>query len=389
MKFTLEAVGLDVDGEVKLINDLSYNPIAAGDAAGWANQYPETLPALISPYTLGAATHSLAMSCVFRWYRIKEPATLDWKVPEFGKITTIKHVLPLQSKLLTEQTAIGEQYPQSMGAYVEGSYYDNVTDPKTFVNTPPGTRYLGSVSFDEARGIVQFSNPVYRVVRCTTTLSTTNAVRVAAGTATVVQAGSQAFFPAELVLTCVVNVHDDKTREVKRWTKQRALANGRFSTPPKIIKREDVGRTVRADYRTLLGQFTAWNLSDITGLAAAQAPPTPYVQTSVITNEKDTGLGGNKIAGLDSIANYYLNQQQATYQPKQSLEYSYAAIMPISPDGVIQQVSWSVGLEGATTRASKNSEFNLNVPSHAERRTLELLRVEKARLAAGGKPQSE
>jgi hypothetical protein len=229
---------------------------------------------------------------------------------------------------------------------------------------------------------VQFGNPVYRIVQCETAIVN--------GAVTVVQAGSQAFFPADLVLHCVVTVHDEKTRAPERWTQERKLTSGKYSTQSKVIKREDVVRTVRAEYRSQLTAGATWGLPNKLTLADALLPAKPYKQTGTITNDKDKSLGGlNNASGLTVLANYYLDQEQATYQPKESLEYSYAAIMSISPDGVIQQVSWSVGLSGASTRASKNSEFNLNVLSHAERRNLEVLRAEKQRLAAGGKPQSE
>ena len=49
----------------------------------------------------------------------------------------------------------------------------------------------------------------------------------------------------------------------------------------------------------------------------------------------------------------------------------YAGIVPISPDGAIQQVEWSGGLSGCVTRASRNSEFSLVVAPYHERRQAE------------------
>jgi hypothetical protein len=45
--------------------------------------------------------------------------------------------------------------------------------------------------------------------------------------------------------------------------------------------------------------------------------------------------------------------------------------VPINPDGAIQQVEWRGGLSGCVTRAGRNSEFSLAVPSWRERRLAE------------------
>ena len=52
----------------------------------------------------------------------------------------------------------------------------------------------------------------------------------------------------------------------------------------------------------------------------------------------------------------------------------YAGIVPISPDGAIVQVQWTGGAAGGLTRAGRNSEFSLTVPSWNERRTAERTR---------------
>jgi len=377
MKFILEAVGLDTDGELKLIKDLSFNPKGAGEVHGWANQQPDVLPALMGTDTLSERLRAFALTTVFRWYRVKEPATLDWKVPWYGTIKSIKQVLPLINNLLTEETPLGERLPQPQQASIEGKFYNSIGDPKTFVNTPRGTRYPGGFTIDGVRGIVQFSDPVFQFVRCETNLTKTSS------SDTIVQAGSYAYFPAQLVLECVVNVQDDKDRETQRFTKELRLTNQKFSTRSKVIKRDDVALTVRAQYQA--AQSIAYGLADASTIATATAPLTPYVQTNVVTNEKDTGLNGINSSGVKSIANYYLAEERATYLPKESLETSYSAIVAINPDGVIHQVSWSVGLSGATTKASKNSEFDLRLPSHSERRTLQILKEQKERLKRGAK----
>jgi hypothetical protein len=46
----------------------------------------------------------------------------------------------------------------------------------------------------------------------------------------------------------------------------------------------------------------------------------------------------------------------------------YAGLVPINPDGAISQVHWSGGPAGTVTRAGRNSEFSLTVPTFADRR---------------------
>jgi len=374
MRFHLEAVGRDIDGTIKPIKDLSYNPGGEGEVNGWANQYPDTLQGLIGDNTLSARTRSLALSCVFRWYRITEPATGDLKIPDYGLFIHPRQVLPLITSLLDEETEAGDEFPQPQQAFVMGRFYDEVGDPKTLVNTPRGTRYPGSISFDNDRGIVQFSNPVYQVVLCETDLKKADNETV------IIKSGSNAYFPADIVLECVVNVRDHFDRKLQRWTKKRQLTNGKYGTEPKVIRRDDVGLTIKAQYESLAVED--YGLTSRTTLANVTTT-SRYRQIKLIKNDKDTGLGSVPLKGLESIANYYLNTEQEKFQPKESLSYSYAKIMKISPDGAIQQVSWTVGEQGAKTEASRNSEFDLSRPSHEDRRTLEYLKIEKARSNLG------
>jgi hypothetical protein len=54
---------------------------------------------------------------------------------------------------------------------------------------------------------------------------------------------------------------------------------------------------------------------------------------------------------------------------------SYAGFRPINLDGAIQQVTWALDESGfARTRASRNREELLYVPSYKERRAMEKVR---------------
>lgn len=366
MMFNLEAVGLDRDGEIKLLKDLSYNPYGEGEKYGWLTQDPYTLPKLIGGDTLSAQTRRLALSSVYRMYRIKEPSTGDMRVPEYGTIKKIDQILPLLPDLLTEETNFAEQYPHAATPRVEGSYFDTNRDPPVEVNESPGTRYVGNFTIDYARGIITFAEPVYRMV------VVDNVIKTADGSSFISPAGSFGIWPAELTLECAVNVYDEKTFAPERYIRSRKLTNEKWHTGPKVISREDIGLTVRARYRS--AQALAISIGDLLKLSDAEKPPANAIQRDVVTNLKDSGVSKTGPDGLVSQTNYYLDAEFAMYQIAEAVSYAYPGLLNISPDGRIHQVRWSVSSSGAFTEASENSEFDLAVPSFEERRHVEELK---------------
>lgn len=367
-KLNLEAVGRDTDGEVKLIKDLSYNPRGAGEQYGWVDQYPETFQALIGTDEGQEKKRALALETVYRWYRIKEPATRDMSIPEYGEIKQISQLLPIDDRLIDQESAVGELYDKPQHAVVEGRFYDMVGDPKSMVNTALGTRYRGSFTIDKERGIVMFSEPVYLLSQCTTN------VYLDDGATVVLSENSFAYMPAFLTIECTFSVKDAKTRQPHRHTQERPLTNGKFKTKPKIIKRDDIFLTRRVRYVSLT--TSSYGITDLTGFGDATSGIPARTVLNVIENRKP-GLGVSGDIGIDTRVNYYLNEAQANLKPKESMSYEYPYIRRIDPDGLIQQVSWSVGGEGARTTASKNNEFDFAVPSYEERRLVEIARRER------------
>jgi hypothetical protein len=85
---------------------------------------------------------------------------------------------------------------------------------------------------------------------------------------------------------------------------------------------------------------------------------------------------------LHPAADAYLQAADAKYQVGAAVDRTYAGIVPLEPDGAIQQVSWSVGGgRPATTRASRNCEHAVWLPSLPEKRKSEDLRRFMTRLA--------
>ncbi len=81
----------------------------------------------------------------------------------------------------------------------------------------------------------------------------------------------------------------------------------------------------------------------------------------VVTNQSD----------CDKQANYAIDAALLEIQQRESADATYVGLLPVSPDGAIWQVSWSVGPAGATTRVARNSEWDRAAPTYKERRMYE------------------
>ena len=110
-KLLLQAVGLDTDGSIKKIDDLSYKP-----AGGWADQWPGTFPDVDPDY------RHLASRTVWRWFRVLQQASGGLTVPG----TTYDVVSPAQYEL-TPWLVEGGNDPDGMRipnpAFIQGRYF--------------------------------------------------------------------------------------------------------------------------------------------------------------------------------------------------------------------------------------------------------------------------
>ncbi|NLX55075.1 MAG: hypothetical protein GXY58_08175 [Planctomycetaceae bacterium] len=146
MKVKLEAVGLDTDGEVKPIADLSY-------AVDWETEVPGIWGAVSD-----GEERQLARDTVYRWYRVSEFAGggLDLPVDEYT-ITSIDDILPILPGLVT---ATEDNYPTR--PYVEGYFFNG--DLKDENEEEGGfARWDDAFVLDHEHGIVKFPYPVYNL----------------------------------------------------------------------------------------------------------------------------------------------------------------------------------------------------------------------------------
>jgi len=356
-RLTLEAVGQDLDGfleaeadsKIVPIDDLSYNPMGQGVANGWAGQNPDSFQALIGGNQLSARIRAQAFRTVFRWYRVKDFPNGGLELPGYGKLTDIRQILPLSDSLLVAESEDPRKRPLPDKAFVEGRYARRYSDPITHTNTPANTRYDGSFTFNAETGVIEFGEPMFRWVH-------TDEDLLAPDGSTIVGRGSNCYFPASLTVTCTFSVRDYDKRGIERHTVERKITNDKFRTGPKIVLRDDLQLNKRISYGPYpQGDYGISSIDLLTDVMESQPVETV---SQIVTNEET----------IETRAKYYLDAEYESLRPKESLSYSYAKIMKIDLDGQIQQVSWTVGEQGAATEASKNSDFNLAVPSYQQLR---------------------
>src|SRR5262249_52141696 len=120
--FRLEAVGLDTNGQIVPIDNLSYKPVS-----GWGQEVWFGFANVID-----AAARGLGRRTVFRWYRIKCTAPLtaagEFEIPGYeGTVDALWQILPLENGLIesfTDSDGIARAKP----ARVQGIFWDRSLD---------------------------------------------------------------------------------------------------------------------------------------------------------------------------------------------------------------------------------------------------------------------
>lgn len=146
MKVQLEAVGLDTDGAVKPIDELSY-------AVDWESEIPGVWGSVPD-----GEERQLARDTVYRWFRVKEFAGggLDLPVDEYT-ISEIDDILPILPGLVT---ASENNYPTR--PFVDGYFFNS--DLKGINEEEDAfARWDDAFVLDYEHGIVKFPYPVYKV----------------------------------------------------------------------------------------------------------------------------------------------------------------------------------------------------------------------------------
>jgi hypothetical protein len=310
-KLELEAVGLETDGKIKPIDELSYKP-----AGGWTATSPWYFSEVTATYKDADGKtrecKELALQSVYRWYRAKEQASGGFDPPGSGGegLDQIDQLFPLSSELNDSDTdPDGTVRPRP--AYVEGLYWPR---GDTDGNVAAVAKYAGDFELDEALGLVKFAEFVVRFD------------------------DNKKFIPATLYLTCAYSMRLAPGGAYERYEVERSLPGKKHQTQARVLQRPEIVKQVTQRYK------------GDTGLGQRE------------DNEKDVA----------AQAKHYLDEAQREYQTAPATDVQYAGIVRIEPDGAIQQVTWHVGGGSeATTRASRNAEHSLYSPSYEEKRRIE------------------
>ncbi len=151
LKFELEAVGLDTDGSIKKIDDLSYKP-SGGWTKDWWCQFPN----------VDVSNRHLAYKTVFRWYRVKAVGTSgSLSVPGVSEEIRSVDQFELEDVLL-ETGADVDGLMQTQRARVNGEFWPQCAWE---VVTSTSTEYASSGwrILPDRKNIIEFDYPVLKI----------------------------------------------------------------------------------------------------------------------------------------------------------------------------------------------------------------------------------
>lgn len=263
---------------------------------------------------VGDAERELAKKTVYRWYRIKNTDDDGNPIVLEGAGYTIEElsqILPTYSEQCATYTDPDTNVVKNEPPLVFGVFYDGTL---AFDNVAPDTDYQRDFTLNTEKGIVEFADYVYKF-------------RVAAGSI-----AYDSFVKADLKLRVAVGLRDQTQWNWLRYERLRAIPTDSFSGLTRILMHEEI------------------SLDYING---------------VVQNQVE----------VDAEADYYLDGAEQEYQITLPQEVTLPGLVRIDPDGAIQQIEWRVGAQGATTTASRNTEFSVVVPPYPLRRVNEFLRA--------------
>ena len=286
-----------------------------------------------------------ARASVYRCYRVRfvdlETGKPPLSIPGYGPLkrrqqiilepTKVEQVLPEPrepGRRLDTQAPLGfgkppdyyNGYSRDEGASVYGSYSSqigNVIWDGGFGNSPADGKVYVPFSIDPYEQVVTFSEPVFELPA--------------------IASGSRYQKPTLLLETSVL-VLDPDTDAPVRYTRERRIGG---AGPPEWVVAEDAQVGVVAEY----------------------AAGGRKVQATTHVDRDDA----------DRRADRYLDGMQLKYQLKGGETRQYIGIYPIDPDGLVQQVTWTLGGGGPGTTASTNHEHSVDVLPYPVRRRAENL----------------
>lgn len=317
--FPLEAVGLEIDGTVVPIYDLSYTP---NKPNGWADLQGdlEEMTAVDKPF------RGLALKSVFRWYRILPPFTffgIDPNNSQNEEVSDRIFVLPLLDVQVDQAPETPDTPATPLAAWVYGIWSTTTlnqakNNSETFdssMSVPDETQgfYPYEFELDHDQGIVKFSDPTFAY-------DPNNP-------------DDKSIYPAEVFLRTSCNIRDQQTMGWLRYEQQQYLQNGQIPTLPMYVKHDDT--SLKVAYRF--------------------APDGSPIGADDNLND------------VQAACDWYLGAAVGKLTVEDPQSFEYPGFVFIDLDGAIQQLEWNVDESGkATTKANRNKEDLVNTPSYEE-----------------------
>jgi hypothetical protein len=390
----LEPVGRDLDGQWKPVDQLSYTPVmtvAGKKVKGW--QYENLSAPTNVGNQFGNAAWIAAVNTVGKCYRIAfAPLGVDGKplkVPGYnGTVGTRYQILPIEDEqvqtfLFTDivpqvinqgQAVLPISRPANLPAFVYGFFGIGIGElgeqgytVNVPLNTPRGNSLVPGMGAG-LNGVLPAIQPGQPPLPGQLNVKYERPFTIDKQQGIVTFDGYVGFFTPDpnnpqsmiwnfaiLALRCACNVRDQAGYVPRRYEK--TLHTGApTDAGPRILQHDEI----------VLGYWGELGQQDNT--------------LKEVHDNRKKGFLPN-VPAVDDECDYYLNAAMLEYQTTFPQDTTYGGIVPISPDGAIQQVSWTVGVQGgAITRASRNSEFSLHTVPYRERRMLERLWGERDKL---------
>lgn len=321
----LKAVGLDTDGKIKPINDLSYKP-AAGWVLGDITEFLDLATKEIS---------EMAKRSVFRWYMLDVDSIT---LPVFSDALTRRWLV---AEITDEQNTVGVEDGGSRPrqAWVFGVWYRELDDEAG--NTGNGTTVRPitnftddqivdrSWSYDAKRKMVKFGQAIYK------------------------QDASHHIIAPDLRIRLAFYASDPITRQWHRVTRVRDKTGdwGTNNTKEMVIHQDHLIPTYTASYVTnFLPANTTWT---------------------------------DNVAAIWALCDEYIDEEVARLDNRVSSAMTYAGLLiaGFELDGAITQVTWQVTTNGSSTKVYRNSEPESKTSiSYDERKIFERQRLHRIQL---------
>ena len=307
-RFKLEAVGLDTDGEVKLIDDLSYKP-----TGGWEKQDMSGLDGV----TPGTTAAILARQTVFRVYAITGFTDGTLNLPDgSGPLEEIAQVLPLLDKLVETETYyeggdINKKKTVHPEPRVYGVYQKEESlghGKETEIGDEVGVTFVLNVNL----GMVKFEKAIGRIV-------------------------DEKTKPADLYLECAFRIRSAENRQFIPYVKETVVNGSGYGT--------HAHKATNLHARTIVSYN---DKQEVTGASTNETLLDAYV-TSLV----------NSTAGL------YASQAR-------QMGWYYKPMSTLRNNGVISQIKHVItdgtdGEPGHHTVASSNMSFDMFARTAHER----------------------